>query len=88
MIWSIATIAKFMVMSSGTGRVPANAAPMASPTMPASAIGVSRTRRAPNSAISPSVTRKVPPNNPTSSPIRKTFSSRRISSARASFNAS
>jgi hypothetical protein len=88
MIWSIATIAKFIVISSGTGRRPASAAPRASPTIPASAIGVSRTRRPPNSAISPSVARKVPPKSPMSSPIRKTFSSSRISSAMASISAS
>jgi hypothetical protein len=88
MIWSIATTAKFMVMSSGTGRRPASAEPMAKPMMPASAIGVSRTRRAPNSAIRPSVARKVPPNRPMSSPIRNTLSSRRISSAWASISAS
>ncbi len=87
-IWSMATIAKFMVMSSGTGRRPARAAPSARPTMPASAIGVSRTRRDENSAISPSVARNVPPKRPMSSPMRKTFSSRRISSAIASISAS
>ena len=88
MIWSIATIPKFRVMSSATGRRPVMAAPIATPMIAASAIGVSRTRRAPNSAISPSVARKVPPTRPTSSPRMNTRSSRAISSASARCTAS
>ena len=43
--------------------------------MPASASGVSNTRRSPNRAASPSVTRKTPPSVPTSSPNTTTRSS-------------
>jgi hypothetical protein len=82
-IWSIATMPKFMVISSAIGRSPAMAEPMAMPMIVASAIGVSRTRREPNSAIKPSLTRKVPPTRPTSSPNRNTRSSRAISSNNA-----
>ncbi len=46
---------------SATGRSPMWAAPAAAPTMAASAIGVSMTRRSPNSARNPSVTLKAPP---------------------------
>ena len=58
------------------------------PTIVFSEIGVSRTRCSPNSSSSPSVTLKAPWNTPTSSPIRKTDSSARISSRIAWFSAS
>ena len=45
--------------------------------------GVSTTRRAPNRSRNPLVTLKAPPNWPTSSPIRKTFSSASISAPSA-----
>src|SRR5438552_1114541 len=44
------------------------ASPIAVPTMPDSASGVSKTRFSPNSCWRPSVTRKTPPSRPTSSP--------------------
>src|SRR5437660_846507 len=72
---------------SGTGRSPYIAMPMAAPTMPASASGVSMTRSAPNSSTSPTVARKTPPNLPTSSPSTTTRGSRRISSLSASLTA-
>ena len=46
-IWSIASRLKLMVMISTTGRRPSIAAPIAAPTKPSSAIGVSRTRFGP-----------------------------------------
>src|SRR5262245_5733839 len=49
--------------------------PIATPTMPPSAIGVSNTRAAPYFACSPSVHRKTPPKKPTSSPNTTTFGS-------------
>src|SRR5262245_45776863 len=49
--------------------------PIATPTMPPSAIGVSNTRAAPYFACSPSVQRKTPPKKPTSSPNTTTFGS-------------
>src|SRR5690606_7733507 len=73
---------------SATGRRPYAAAPMAAPTISDSVSGVSNTRMGPNSSISPSVTRKTPPRTPTSWPRTNTRSSRRISSASASWIAS
>ena len=64
------------------------AAPAAAPTMAASEIGVSMTRRSPNFCISPSVTLNAPPYAPMSSPRQKTFASRSISSKRPSRMAS
>src|SRR6188474_3367034 len=61
--------------------------PMAVPTMPASASGVSITRSGPNSSYRPEVARKTPPNLPTSSPRTTTRLSRRISMRSASFTA-
>src|SRR5207253_316094 len=61
--------------SSTTGRQPAMQSPTARPTIPASASGVSKTRRSPNSVCRPSVTRKTPPSRPTSSPNTSTRSS-------------
>ena len=54
-IWSIASMEKLIVMISTTGRSPSIAAPIAAPTKPSSAIGVSRTRSGPNSVSSPAV---------------------------------
>ncbi len=76
------------VISSTIGRSPFIAAPTPVPTIVFSEIGVSRTRRSPNSSSSPSVTLKAPWKTPTSSPITKTDSSARISSAIASRSAS
>ena len=88
MIWSKASSAKLTVISSTTGRSPPIAAPTPVPTIVFSEIGVSRTRRSPNSSSSPSVTLNAPWKTATSSPITKTASSRRISSAIASRSAS
>ena len=85
---SIASRAKLTVMISTIGRSPAIAAPTPMPTIVFSEIGVSRTRFSPNSSSSPSVTLKAPWKTPTSSPMTKTDSSRRISSAIASRSAS
>src|SRR6056297_3070515 len=57
------------------------------PTNPGSEIGVSITRWVPNSSTSPESTLKGVPASATSSPIRKTVGSRRISSAIASLTA-
>src|SRR5690606_30006924 len=64
--------------------MPLSAAPMATPTMADSAMGVSITRSSPNSSSRPWVARKTPPRTPTSSPSTITDGSARISSARAS----
>jgi hypothetical protein len=56
MIWSNATKLKFQVMNSMTGRRPVMAAPMPMPAKPASAMGVSMTRRSPNCSSRPSLT--------------------------------
>ena len=56
MIWSIACMAKLKVMNSTIGRRPAKAAPTPIPANPASVIGVSITRRAPNSSSRPWLT--------------------------------
>src|SRR5437588_8125676 len=69
---------------STTGRKPVMAAPTPIPVKPASEIGVSRTRSAPNSSTSPDSTLKGVPASATSSPKMHTRESRRISSARAS----
>ena len=88
MIWSLASTAKFQVMNSTMGRSPFMAAPTAMPVKPNSAIGVSITRFSPNSASMPLLTLYAPSYSATSSPRRKTFGSRRISSDIASFSAS
>src|SRR2546430_1807756 len=72
---------------SGPGRSPYSAMPMAAPTIPPSASGVSITRSGPNSSYRPAVARNTPPNLPTSSPSTTTRGSRRISSRRASLTA-
>src|SRR5258706_1707013 len=71
-------------MMSTTGRRPVIAAPTATPVNPASEIGVSTTRLAPNSSTNPERTLKGVPASATSSPIMQTRESRRISSANAS----
>src|SRR5258706_11090839 len=70
------------------GRSPVIAAPPATPENPASEIGVSMTRDFPNSSTSPDKTLNGVPASATSSPIRHTVGSRRISSASASRTAS
>src|ERR1022692_4827874 len=71
-------------MMSTTGRIPVMAAPTATPVKPASEIGVSTTRPAPNSSTNPERTLKGVPASATSSPKMQTWESRRISSASAS----
>src|SRR6266853_2609867 len=75
-------------MMSTIGRMPAIAAPTPMPEKPASEIGVSMIRSLPNSSTSPVSTLNVVPASATSSPMRMTFGSRRISSAMASLMAS
>src|SRR5579871_1883188 len=73
------------------GRIPVMAAPIATPAIPASEIGVSRMRSWPNSSDRPRVTVNAPPNPPgmpMSSPRQKTVGSRSISSRIPSRNAS
>src|SRR3954454_23277656 len=77
-----------MYVTNSTGRSPAAAAPMASPIVPASATGVSRTRRAPKRAAMPTVSLYEPPKAPMSCPSRITRGSRVISSTRARLIAS
>src|SRR6056297_1787813 len=72
---------------STTGRAPVMAAPTAIPIKPGSAIGVSTTRPVPNSSTRPDRTLNGVPASATSSPRMNTVSSRRISSASASFTA-
>src|SRR3977135_2066894 len=69
---------------STTGRNPVIAAPTPMPVNPASEIGVSITRSAPNSSTSPDNTLNGVPASATSSPKMHTRGSRRISSASAS----
>src|SRR6266851_4532222 len=71
-------------MMSTTGRKPVIAAPTPIPVKPASEIGVSITRPAPNSSTSPDKTLNGVPASATSSPKMHTRASRRISSASAS----
>src|SRR6266436_6302053 len=73
---------------STTGRNPVIAAPTPIPVKPASEIGVSITRSAPNSSTRPDNTLNGVPASATSSPRMHTRESRRISSARASLMAS
>src|SRR6516162_7924822 len=81
-------MAKLKVMNSTIGRSPAKPAPIPRPAKPCSVIGVSITRRGPNSCSRPWLTLYAPWYSATSSPSRNTVSSRRISSAIASRNAS
>src|SRR5579864_146435 len=69
---------------STTGRKPVIAAPTPTPVKPASEIGVSTTRSAPNSSTKPDSTLNGVPASATSSPKMHTRESRRISSASAS----
>src|SRR5687768_8517216 len=55
--------------------------------MPASEIGVSKTRSSPNFACKPSVTRKTPPSLPTSSPYTSSRGSSSIASISARLSA-
>src|ERR1700674_3028135 len=71
-------------MMSTTGRKPVMAAPTPTPVNPASEIGVSTTRAAPNPSTSPDSTLNGVPASATSSPKMHTRESRRISSASAS----
>src|SRR6266496_4920247 len=77
---------KLIVIISTIGRRPSIAAPVAMPTKPFSAIGVSTTRMGPNSFKRPAVILYEPSKLPISSPIKKTFSSRVSSSRSVSFN--
>src|SRR5579871_2201617 len=71
-------------MMSTTGRRPVIAAPTPIPVNPASEMGVSSTRSAPNSSTRPESTLNGVPASATSSPKMQTRESRRISSASAS----
>src|SRR5687768_3699902 len=82
------SIRKSPNMMSAIGRIPVIAAPTQRPVKPTSEIGVSMMRLGPNSSTSPLSTLKVVPASATSSPIRTTVGSRRISSAIASRTAS
>src|SRR5215469_16653390 len=82
--WSNAGWMKSANWISATGIRPFRAAPMATPTMPDSARGVSSTLASPNRACRPSVARNTPPFLPTSSPSTQTRPSRSISSVSAS----
>ena len=75
-------------MISATGRIPVMAAPIATPRMACSEIGVSQTRCLPNSANSPAVVLNTPPAAPMSSPRHTTDGSRRSSRAIPSATAS
>src|SRR6185503_3079671 len=75
-------------MMSTIGRMPVIAAPTPRPVKPASEIGVSMMRSLPNSSTRPVSTLNVVPASATSSPMRTTLGSRRISSAMASLMAS
>jgi hypothetical protein len=88
MMWSIACMAKLKVMNSTMGFRPAKAAPTPMPAKPCSVIGVSTTRFGAEflqQALGDLVGALI---FATSSPIRKTSPSRRISSAMASRSAS
>ena len=78
--WSSASVMKSMNMISSTGRRPDWAAPIATPVIAASLIGVLRTRSVPNSSASPAVAVYGPP-SATSSPSTNTRSSARIAAA-------
>src|SRR6185295_4309135 len=81
-------VAKSPNMMSTIGRRPAIAAPTPMPLKPASEIGVSMMRSFPNSSTRPVSTLNVVPASATSSPMRTTRGSRRISCAIASLIAS
>ena len=86
--WSIATSEKLNVMNSMMGLKPFMAAPTPIPANPNSAIGVSIILLSPNSSSIPWLTLYAPLYCATSSPMRKTRSSLRISSLIASRKAS
>ena len=75
-------------MISATGRIPVIAAPIATPRMACSEIGVSQTRPGPNSSNRPAVVLNTPPAAPMSSPRHTTDGSRRSSWASPSATAS
>src|SRR6266850_2768930 len=75
-------------ITSTTGRMPVMAAPTPIPAYPGSEIGVSTMRSVPNSCTSPTSVLNGWPASATSSPMRNTRGSRRISSAIASRTAS
>src|ERR1051325_598529 len=81
-------VAKSPNMMSQIGRRPAIAAPTHRPLKPASEIGGSMMRSLPDSSTSPVRTLNVVPASATSSPMRTTRGSRRISWAMASLIAS
>src|SRR5512132_50453 len=85
--WSSAGYEKPSNCISAIGRHPAIASPTQIPAIPASAIGVSKTRSRPNSAWRPSVTRKTPPSEPTSSPNTSVRGSAARASRSAAFSA-
>src|SRR5687768_624580 len=78
-IWSMQTQVNDQLMNSMIGRRPMQAAPTPRPEKAASEIGVAITRRGPYLSSMPSETLYAPLYWATSSPIRKTFSSRSIS---------
>src|SRR6266545_4102022 len=82
-IWSMVMAMKSQIWISTMGRMPATAAPTPMPTKDGSEIGVSRTRSSPKRSRNPLDTWKMPPMSPTSSPMRKTRSSRAISPCKA-----
>ena len=84
--WSRASVRKSMNMISSTGRLPDWAAPIETPQIAASLIGVLITRSVPNSSARPAVTVYGPP-SATSSPITSTSSSARIASASVALTA-
>ncbi len=73
---------------SAIGRKPSIAIPIATPTIEASASGVSTTRCGPNSSRKPLVMRKTLPRAPTSSPMIRTRSSRTSASCSVARTAS
>src|SRR6185436_15262645 len=85
--WSSAGYEKPSNCISAIGCHPAIASPTHTPAIPASAIGVLKTRSRPNSACRPSVTRNTPPSSPTSSPNTSVRSSFASASRSAAFSA-
>ena len=86
-IWSKAGNTNPSNWISMTGRKPPMARPIAVPTMPDSASGVSSTRCSPKSRCRCSVTRNTPPSLPMSSPIRITRGSSSIALRSPAFSA-
>src|SRR5579859_5087510 len=80
----IASRIKSTNMKSTTGRPPAMAAPVHSPTKPRSLMGVSRRRSGPNRSYRPAVVMKLPPRAPMPSPRTKMDGSRSMASASTS----